>query len=37
VNNAAVSEALIAGANELGFVSHQPVIEVHGICKGCRA
>lgn len=36
VSNSAVSEALVAGAKELGFVSHQPVIEVHGVCKNCR-
>jgi Fur family zinc uptake transcriptional regulator len=37
VSNSAVSEALIASASDLGFVSHQPVIEVHGICKNCSS
>lgn len=37
VNNAAVSEALSAGAKGLGFKSEQPVIEVHGVCKDCQA
>ena len=36
VNNPAVSKALSAGAEELGFESAQPVIEVHGVCRDCR-
>ncbi len=36
VSNSAVSDALNAGASDLGFVSQQPVIEVHGICKNCQ-
>ena len=36
MNNSAVSEALDASALELGFVSQQPVIEVHGVCKSCH-
>ena len=35
VNDSAVSDALSEAASELGFVSQQPVIEVHGICKNC--
>lgn len=36
VNNAEVAHALSNGAQELGFISQQPVIEVHGICKNCQ-
>ena len=36
MNSPAVSEALIEGANALGFQARQPVIEVHGLCKSCR-
>ena len=35
VNNTNISEALLAGANSLGFTSQQPVIEVHGLCQDC--
>ena len=37
VNNTAVSKALDISAKELGFISQQPVIEVHGVCKNCVA
>ncbi|RBP53128.1 Fur family transcriptional regulator [Arenicella xantha] len=37
LNNSAVSDALSAGAADLGFRSQQPVIEVHGICRACQA
>ncbi|GHA12554.1 transcriptional repressor [Arenicella chitinivorans] len=36
LNNAAVSDALNAGANDLGFKAQQPVIEVHGLCRDCQ-
>ena len=36
VNNQAVSDALQAGALELGFTPEQPVIEVHGVCRHCQ-
>lgn len=36
VSSKAVADALSAGAQELGFDSQQPVIEVHGVCKGCQ-
>jgi Fur family zinc uptake transcriptional regulator len=36
VNSSAVSDALAAEAESLGFVSRQPVIEVFGVCKGCQ-
>jgi len=35
VNSPAVSKALSSGAKQLGFKSHQAVIEVHGVCKRC--
>lgn len=37
LNNSAVSEALSAGAADLGFSTKQPVIEVHGICRDCQS
>ena len=37
VSNSEVAKALSTGAKELGFVSHQPVIEVHGLCQSCQA
>ena len=36
VNNGEVAKALSTGAEELGFVSCQPVIEVHGLCRACQ-
>lgn len=36
VNNPDVSAAIAAGAEDLGFTSQQPVIEVHGVCKDCQ-
>jgi len=36
VHNQNVTKALCEGAEELGFVSHQPVIEVHGTCRDCQ-
>jgi len=36
INSSDVAAALSACADELGFVSQQPVIEVHGICRNCR-
>ena len=36
LNNAAVSDALNAGARDLGFKTKQPVIEVHGLCRNCQ-
>ena len=36
VNNAKVAEALSSSAEQLGFASQQPVIEVHGLCQSCR-
>lgn len=36
VNNSSVSEALKVSAQELGFECQQPVIEVHGLCQGCK-
>lgn len=36
VNNSDVSAAINAGAEDLGFTTQQPVIEVHGVCKGCQ-
>ena len=36
VHNTGVTKALAEGAKELGFISQQPVIEVHGVCKGCQ-
>lgn len=36
VNNHNVATALNEGAQALGFVSKQPVIEVHGLCKNCQ-
>lgn len=36
MNNTDVVSALDAGAKTLGFTDLQPIIEVHGICQGCR-
>lgn len=36
MSSAAVSAALKEGAEKLGFISTQPVIEVHGLCKNCQ-
>jgi len=36
VNSQAVAAALSDEAKGLGFISQQPVIEVHGVCKNCR-
>jgi len=36
LNSPAVSKALQAGADELGFKGMQPVIEVHGVCNSCQ-
>jgi len=36
VHNAGVTQALADGAKELGFISQQPVIEVHGVCRNCQ-
>jgi Fur family zinc uptake transcriptional regulator len=36
VNNPDVAQALVDGADALGFSSQQPVIEVHGVCKDCQ-
>jgi len=36
VNNGEVAKTLSAAAEKLGFVSHQPVIEVHGLCLACQ-
>ncbi len=36
VSNPDVSAAITAGAEDLGFTSQQPVIEVHGVCKDCQ-
>lgn len=36
LNNIAVSAALDNSANELGFLSQQPIIEVHGLCADCQ-
>jgi len=36
VANKEVSQALSNGAKQLGFISQQPIIEVHGVCKGCQ-
>jgi Fur family zinc uptake transcriptional regulator len=35
-NNSDVAKALSSGAQALGFVSQQPVIEVHGLCQACQ-
>lgn len=36
VNNPDIVKALSAGAEELGFESQEPIIEVHGVCKDCQ-
>jgi len=36
VSNANVADALNEGAKALGFISQQPVIEVHGLCQNCQ-
>lgn len=36
LNNKDVASALTAGAAQLGFISQQPIIEVHGLCKTCQ-
>lgn len=36
LNNRDVAKALSQGADELGFASSQPVIEVHGLCRACQ-
>jgi len=36
VNNSNVADVLNEGAQALGFLSQQPVIEVHGLCKSCQ-
>lgn len=36
VNDAKVVEALRSSAEQLGFASKQPVIEVHGLCQSCK-
>ncbi len=36
VNDSAVADAISDGAKELGFLSLQPIIEVHGTCKNCQ-
>ena len=36
INNQDIANALQAGAQELGFSSQQPIIEVHGLCKDCK-
>jgi len=36
LNSKKVFDALSEGAEELGFVSRQPVIEVYGTCKNCQ-
>ena len=36
INSPRVAQALNEGADALGFKSQQPVIEVHGLCKGCQ-
>lgn len=35
--SAAVTDALEAGAKELGFSPNQPVIEIHGVCNQCKS
>ncbi|MCH2190479.1 MAG: transcriptional repressor [Gammaproteobacteria bacterium] len=35
-NNVNVSEALQTAADEIGFHSTAPVIEIHGVCKDCQ-
>jgi len=37
LNNPAISSALKDGAETLGFEARQPVIEIHGLCRNCRA
>ena len=36
VNNQELAQALSNGAKELGFISQQSVIEIHGTCKNCQ-
>jgi len=36
VNSTAVAKALSNEAKGLDFISQQPVIEVHGLCKNCQ-
>ena len=36
VSSTDVAKAISAGADELGFDSQQPVIEVHGVCRECQ-
>jgi len=36
VNNSGVAKAMSNAADELGFESQQPIIEVHGVCKNCQ-
>lgn len=36
VNNSAIALALSQGAEQLGFESQQPIIEVHGVCRDCQ-
>jgi Fur family zinc uptake transcriptional regulator len=35
LHSEAVSQAIESGAQQLGFIHNQPVIEVHGICQAC--
>ncbi len=36
VHNQDVAQSLSEGAKELGFITKQPVIEVHGTCRDCQ-
>lgn len=36
LNSSDVAEALRVGAQQLGFNSQQPIIEVHGLCNNCQ-
>jgi Fur family zinc uptake transcriptional regulator len=36
LNDGKIANALSDGANELGFESTQPVIEIHGLCRACQ-
>ncbi|NND00348.1 MAG: transcriptional repressor [Gammaproteobacteria bacterium] len=36
LSNQDVAKALSQGAEQLGFISQQPVIEVHGLCRECQ-
>lgn len=36
MSNSAINKTLAAGADELGFMAQEAVIEIHGICNDCQ-